>query len=112
VASRHRADAVDFSLFVTNDENQLALSRVIVAFPSTKAAATDPYFTQAGTTPVDHSRAIAARELGIAQDLTVVAPHSDELFRIFREAVESAFFGRMTPQQALSWAAKEWNSRL
>jgi putative chitobiose transport system substrate-binding protein len=112
LASRHRAEAVDFALFVTNDENQLALSHVIVSFPSTRAAAADPYFTQAGTTPVDRSRAIAARELGIAQDLTVVTPHSDELFRIFRDAVESAFFGRMTPQQALSWAVKEWNSRL
>jgi putative chitobiose transport system substrate-binding protein len=112
VASRHRAEAVDFSLFVTNDENQLALSHVIVAFPSTRAAAADPYFTRTGTTPVDRSRAIAARELGIAQDLTVVTPHSDELFRIFREAVENAFFGRMTPQQALSWAAKEWSKRL
>jgi len=112
LASRHRADAVDFALFVTNDENQLAFSHVVVAFPSTRAAAADPYFVGAGTTPVDRGRAIAARELGIARDLTVVTPHSDELFRIFREAVENAFFGRMTPQQALSWAAKEWNSRL
>ena len=111
-ASRHAAEAVDFALFVTNDENQLAFSHVVVAFPSTRAAAADPYFTRAGTTPVDRSRAIAARELGIARDLTVVTPDSDELFRIFREAVENAFFGRMTPQQALSWAAKEWDRRL
>ena len=111
-ASRHRAEAVDFALFVTNDENQLALSHVIVTFPSTRAAAADPYFTRGGDAPVDRSRAIAARELGMAQDLTVVTPHSDELFRIFREAVENAFFGRMTPQQALSWAVKEWNGRL
>ncbi|HLJ60406.1 MAG TPA: sugar ABC transporter substrate-binding protein [bacterium] len=111
-ASRHRAEAVDFALFVTNDENQLAFSHVVVAFPSTRAAAADPYFTQAGTTPVDRGRAIAARELGIARDLTIVTPHSDELFRIFREAVENAFFGRMTPAQALSWATREWNSRL
>src|SRR5579872_728728 len=111
-ASRHRAEAVDFALFVTNDENQLAFSHVVVAFPSTRAAAADPYFTQAGTTPVDRGRAIAARELGIARDLTVVTPHSDELFRIFREAVENAFFDRMTPQQALSWATREWNGRL
>ncbi len=111
LASRHRAEAVDFALFVTNDENQLAFSHDVVTFPSTRAAAADPYFTRAGTTPVDRGRAIAARELGIARDLTVVTPHSDELFRIFREAVENAFFGRMTPQQALSWAAKEWNSR-
>jgi putative chitobiose transport system substrate-binding protein len=112
LASHHRAEAVDFALFVTNDENQFAFSHVVAAFPSTRAAAADPYFTLAGTTPEDRGRSIASRELGIARDLTVVTPHSDELFRIFREAVENAFFGRMTPQQALSWAAKEWNRRL
>jgi putative chitobiose transport system substrate-binding protein len=112
LASHHRAEAVDFALFVTNDENQFAFSHVVAAFPSTRAAAADPYFTLPGTTPEDRGRSIASRELGIARDLTVVTPHSDELFRIFREAVENAFFGRMTPQQALSWAAKEWNSRL
>jgi putative chitobiose transport system substrate-binding protein len=112
LASRHRAHAVDFALFMTDDENQLALAHVIVTFPSTRAAAADAYFTRPGASPEDRARAIAARELGMARDLTVVTPHSDELFRIFREAVESAFLGRMTPQQALSWAAAEWNRRL
>ena len=112
LASRHRAEAVDFALFVTNDQNQLSFSHVVVAFPSTRAAAADPYFTRTGTNPVDRARAIAARELGNARDLTVVTPDSDELFRIFREAVENAFYGRMTPQQALSWAAAQWNQRL
>ncbi|HXX38599.1 MAG TPA: sugar ABC transporter substrate-binding protein [bacterium] len=112
LAGRHHAEAVDFALFVTDDENQLGFCHVVVAFPSTRAAAADPYFIQAGATPIDRSRVIAARELGIARDLTIVTPHSDELFRIFREAVEDAFFGRMTPQQALSWAAAEWDKRL
>ena len=112
LAGRHHAEAVDFALFVTDDENQLGFCHVVVAFPSTRAAAADPYFIQAGVTPIDRSRVIAARELGIARDLTIVTPHSDELFRIFREAVEDAFFGRMTPQQALSWAAAEWDKRL
>jgi putative chitobiose transport system substrate-binding protein len=112
LASRHPAEAVDLALFVTNDENQFGFSHVVAAFPSTVAAAADPYFTRGGTTPEARGRAIAAQELGIARDLTVVTPHSDELLRIFREAVENAFFGRMTPQQALSWAAAEWNRRL
>ncbi len=112
LASRHRAEAVEFAVFVTNDENQLGFSHVLVTFPSTQAAAADPFFTRVGTTPEDRGRMIAARELGMARDLTVVTPRSDELFRIFREAVENAFYGRMTPQQALSWAAREWNSRL
>jgi len=112
LATRHRPEAVDWALFVTNDENQLAFSHLVVIFPSTRAAAADPYFTRAGKTPEDQARVIAARELGTARDLTVVVPHSDELFRTFREAVENAFYGRMTPQQALAWAAKEWNKRL
>ena len=109
---RHRAEAVEFALFVTNDTNQLAFCHLVVIFPSTQAAARDSYFTRGGATPEDQARAIAAGELGIARDLTVVVPHSDELFRAFREAIESAFFGRMTPQQALDWAVKEWNGKL
>lgn len=112
VQSRHRSAAVDFALFVTNDANQLAFSHLVVIFPSTQAAARDPYFTRGGATPEERARAIAASELGAARDLTVVVPHSDELFRVFREAIESAFLGRMTPQQALDWAAKEWNGKL
>ena len=110
--SRHRSAAVDFALFVTNDANQLAFCHRVVIFPSTQAAARDPYFTHSGTTPEERARVIAASELGIARDLTVAVPHSDELFRVFREAIENAFFGRMTPQQTLDWAVKEWNGKL
>jgi putative chitobiose transport system substrate-binding protein len=112
LASRRRAEAVQFALFVTNDQNQLAFSHLVVIFPSTQAAARDPYFTRGGASPEERARAIAARELGTARDLTVVVPHSDEMFRTFREAIESAFLGRMTPQQALDWAVKEWDAKL
>jgi len=112
LASRHRAEAVQFALFVTDDENQLAFSHLVVIFPSTRRAAADAYFIRAGATPEDRARVIAARELGMARDLTVVVPHSDELFRIFREAIENAFYRRMTPQEALTWAVKEWDARL
>lgn len=112
LASAHRAEAVEFGLFVTNDANQVAFSHLVVIFPSTKAAAADSYFTRGGPTPEERARVIAAGELGIARDLTVVVPRSDELYRVFREAVERAFLGRMTPQQALDWAVKEWDAKL
>ena len=112
LASPHRRESVDFALYVTNDANQLAFCHLVVIFPSTRAAAADPYFSRAGNSVEERARVIAAGELGTARDLTVVVPHSDELFRIFREAVEQAFYGRMTPQQALDWAVKEWDSRL
>lgn len=42
-ASKDGARAVDFALFVTNDENQLEFSRQVVVFPSTRQAAGDPF---------------------------------------------------------------------
>jgi putative chitobiose transport system substrate-binding protein len=112
LASRHRSEAVQFALFVTDDENQLAFDHQVVIFPSTRRAASDPFFARSGSTPEDRARVIAARELAVARDLTVVVPHSDELFRVFKDAVENAFYGRMSPQQALTWAAREWDARL
>jgi putative chitobiose transport system substrate-binding protein len=112
VASHHHDEAVAFALYVTDDENQLAFSKQVDIFPSTRAAAADSYFTKTGSSPEDRARVVAARELGQAKDLTVVVPHSDDLYRVFREAIESAFYGKMTPAQALQWAVREWNKRL
>jgi len=106
LASRHRREAVDFALYVDERRQPAGFCRLVVIFPSTRAAAADPYFTHAGASPEDRARVIAASELGIARDLTVVVPHSDDLFRVFREAVERAFYGRMTPQQALDWRSR------
>jgi len=111
-ASRHQQDAVRFALFVTNDKNQLSFSKLTVIFPSTKKAAADPYFTQRGVDPEAKARAIAASELRFGRDLTVVVPNQSELFKIFREAVESAFYGKMSPKAALEWAVREWNALL
>ncbi len=111
-ASRHQREAVKFALFVTNDENQLDFSKLTVIFPSTKKAVADPYFKQRGAGPEWKARAIAADELTFGRDLTVVVPNQTELYKIFREAVESAFFGKMSPKAALDWAVREWNARL
>lgn len=111
-SGKHVKQAVDFALFVTNDENQLAFSKITVVFPSTKQAASDPFFRQGGPTPEDQARKIAAEALPRSRDLTVVVPNSGDLMRIFREAIESAFYGKRSPKEALDWAVEEWNKKL
>lgn len=110
--SKHQDEAVKFALYVTNDANQLEFSKQSVVFPSTKQAAANPYFRQGGTGPEWRARAIAVDELRAGRDLTVVVPNQSELYKIFREAVESAFFGKMGAKEALDWAVREWNARL
>ncbi len=111
-ASKRQQEAVKFALFVTNDRNQLEFSKQSVVFPSTKQAASNPYFRQGGAGPEWKARAIAVDELKSGRDLTVVVSNQSELYKIFREAVESAFFGRMSAKEALDWAVREWNARL
>lgn len=111
-ASRNGAAAVDFALYLTNDQNQLAFSRQVVVFPSTRQAAADPFFKRGGATPEDVARKVAAADLPHARDLSVIVPHAGDLFRVFREAVESAFYGKRTPREALEWAVRQWNARL
>lgn len=113
-ASKHQQEAVKFALYVTNDENQLEFAKLpgTVIFPSTKKAAADPFFKQKGAGPEWKARTIAADELKFGRDLTVVVSNQSELYKIFREAVESAFFGKMSPKEALDWAVREWNARL
>lgn len=113
-ASKKQQAAVKFALYVTNDANQLAFSKLpgTVLFPSTRKAAADPFFKQKGAGPEFKARAIAADQLRLGRDLTVVVPDQSELYKIFREAVESAFFGKMSAKEALDWAVREWNARL
>jgi putative chitobiose transport system substrate-binding protein len=111
-ASRNAAAAVDFALFLTNDENQLEFSKRVVIFPSTRQAAADPFFRRGGAAPEDVARKVAAADLPYARDLGVTVPNSGDLFRLFREAVESAFYGKRSPRDALDWAVVQWNARL
>ncbi len=111
-ASRNQREAGKFALYVTSDENQLEFSKLTVIFPSTKKAAADPYFQQRGAGPEGKARSVAVEELKFGRDLTVVVPNQSELYKIFREAIESAFFGKMSPKEALDWAVREWNARL
>jgi len=111
-ASKDGARAVDFALFVTNDENQLEFSKQVVVFPSTRQAAADPFFRRGGAGPEDVARKVAAADLPHARDLSVIAPHAGDLFRAFREAAESAFYGKRSPKDALDWAVRQWNARL
>ena len=111
-ASRRQQEAVKFALYVANDTNQLEFSKQSVVFPSTKQAAANPYFRQGGAGAEWTARAIAVDELKFGRDLTVVVPNQSELYKVFREAVESAFFGKMSAKEALDWAVREWNARL
>jgi putative chitobiose transport system substrate-binding protein len=112
--SEYSKEALDFALFVTSHERQVAFSKLTAIFPSTARAATDPFFTTlpANPTPEDQARAVIAQELQYAKDLTMDLPNSSDLFQYFQKQIEAAFFGYKTPQEALDDAVRFWNAKL
>jgi putative chitobiose transport system substrate-binding protein len=113
-SSEYTREGLEFALFVTSHERQVAFSRLTAIFPSTAQAATDPAFTTlpVNPTPEDKARTIIARELQYAKDLTMYLPNSSDLFQYFQRQIEAAFFGYKTSQEALDDAVRFWNAKL
>lgn len=61
--SENQATAVEFARFVSNPDNQLALSGESVVFPSTPEALEDPFFTESDGGLEDEGRRTAAQNL-------------------------------------------------
>jgi putative chitobiose transport system substrate-binding protein len=108
-ASRHRQQAVDFAMFLTNDDNQLAFCKLTPILPSRIKAAKDPYFSRAGDTLEDQAIRLSLPDLPKARDLSLGLPHDQDLSRIVHETVEAALLGRKSAQQALDDAVAQWN---
>ncbi|URR34383.1 sugar ABC transporter substrate-binding protein [Thermosynechococcus sp. HN-54] len=112
--SRHPELAVEFALFVTNNENQLAFAKEANVLPSTQAALSDPYFCTVGenATPVDIARAVSASQMSQAEVLIPPLRDIKELQRLLYENLQAVLLGQKTIDQALMDAETAWNSPL
>ncbi|WP_460193710.1 ABC transporter substrate-binding protein [Thermosynechococcus sp. FA-CM-4201] len=112
--SRHPELAVEFALFVTNNENQLAFAKEANVLPSTQAALADPYFRTLGenATPVDIARSVSAAQMNQAEVLIPPLRDIKELQRLLYENLQAVLLGQKTIDQALKDAETAWNSRL
>ncbi|WP_291424733.1 ABC transporter substrate-binding protein [Deinococcus sp.] len=110
---RDKAAANKLALFLTNDANQLAFSKVTkTTFPTTVRASSDPFFRQGGTDAVAQGRAVASGELKKAKDLVLVYPDAGKLNKVFKDNIESAMSGQKTVKAALDDTVKAWNASL
>ncbi|AZI42926.1 sugar ABC transporter substrate-binding protein [Deinococcus psychrotolerans] len=101
------------ALFLTNDTNQLAFSKVTqTTFPSTVKASGDKYFKAGGTNATDQGRLVSSKELKKAKDLTLIYPDASKLNKVFKDNVEAAMLGQKTAKAALDDIVKAWNASL
>lgn len=110
---KDKALATKLALFLTNDVNQLAFSKVTkTTFPSTVKASTDKFFKQGGTDAVSQGRLVASSELKKAKDLTLIYPDASKLNKVFKDNIEAAMAGQKSAKAALDDIVKAWNASL
>ena len=116
VVTRNSANpdaAVDFALFVTNNDNQLAFAKAANVLPSTGAALQDPYFTElpADASASDKARSVSAQQMDEAEVLIPATEGIKELQQIIYENLQAAMLEQKTVDEAIADAAAAWDSR-
>lgn len=108
-------EALDYALYITNTENQLAFAKAANVLPSTKEAV-DKYIqelaTQETTTPVEEARKISAMQLKDAEVLIPPIDNLQQLQKVIYENLQAAMLEEKTVEQAVTDAANEWNSQI
>jgi putative chitobiose transport system substrate-binding protein len=110
--SEYPQQALDFALFVTNTENQLAFAKAANVLPSTQEAV-QQYIQdiegQGETTPVEQARKISAMQLQDAEVLVPARENLNQLQTIIYENLQAAMLGEKTVDEAINDAEIAWN---
>lgn len=104
--------AVDFALYVTNNDNQVSFAQAANVLPST-AAAVDSTLTDAseGATPIEVARAVSAGQLADAEVLIPALEDVKQLQKAIYDNLQAAMLREKTVDEAVADAADEWDNR-
>jgi putative chitobiose transport system substrate-binding protein len=106
-------DALNFALFVTNTENQLAFAQAANVLPSTLAAV-EQYQAQLSSnpnaSPVEQARAISANQLTEAEVLVPAMKDLNKLQAAIYENLQAAMLAEKSVEQAVADAAQMWDN--
>lgn len=109
--TKNQAAAIALARFVTNAENQAAFAKIVNIFPSTKASASDPYFSKSDGTPESDAKVLAFESLAKAKPLqpAIISGATNDFIN---QQISLAIAGKVTSKQALDAAVAKANQLL
>lgn len=100
--SKNHKAAIALANFMTNDESQLEFCKIVNILPSTKKAAADPFFTQAGDDPESKAKIITAQMAAQAQDFTIGVKDEGKILEPLWKNWQKMLLGDITPEEYLT----------
>ncbi|MFC0626914.1 ABC transporter substrate-binding protein [Kribbella deserti] len=109
--TKNQAAAIALARFVTNAENQAAFAKIVNIFPSTKASASDPYFSKSDGTPESEAKVLAFESLAKAKPLqpAIISGATNDFIN---QQISLAIAGKVSSKQALDAAVAKANQLL
>ncbi|GGT94065.1 ABC transporter substrate-binding protein [Streptomyces lateritius] len=109
--TKNRATALALARWVTNAENQAAFARLTSIFPSTKASASDAFFSKSDGTNAGDAKVTAFSSLAGARMLEPVQAN-DAIKTVINQQIALALSGRTSSKEALDTAVTRCNQML
>ncbi|WP_137990865.1 ABC transporter substrate-binding protein [Streptomyces vilmorinianum] len=110
-ATKNRATALALARWVTNAENQAAFAHETSIFPSTKASASDPFFSESDGTNAGDAKVTAFASLAKATMLEPVQAN-DAIKTVINQQIALAMGGQAGSEEALDTAVARANQML
>lgn len=105
--SKHKKEALDFCLFLTNKENQLKLAKLTNVISTNKSALKDPFYNS-NNDLMAKARNYSAKQLNHIQPVMKQRNSQKDINLLVNTAVQTILLNKQPTVQALNELAKSW----
>ncbi len=107
--AKYKDEALQFALFLTNEENQLQLAKLTNVIATNKQALQDDFYTKYEQGDLmSKARVISARQLNKINPVFIPSRNQKEINTIINSATQEILLDKMQTQKILDNLAREW----
>lgn len=105
--SKHKEQALDFGLFLTNEKNQLELARLTNVIATNKTALKNEFYNKHDTL-IEKARSVSAKQLENVNPVVKQQRNQKEVNLLINTAVENILINGADIQKTLDDVSKKW----
>ena len=107
--AKYKDEALDFGLFLTNKENQLALAKRTNIISTNKEALSDSFYNSSEDL-MAKARSISAKQISHIQPVMRQSNNQKDINTLVNTAVQSVLLNKDSTQNILNKLAKDWQN--
>ena len=107
--AKYKDEALDFGLFLTNKENQLALAKRTNIISTNKEALSDSFYNSSENL-MAKARSISAKQISHIQPVMRQSNNQKDINTLVNTAVQSILLNKDSTQNILNKLAKDWQN--